>query len=330
MRDAIDDLLDEALREIHRSAPEMSEQTFEEGRAWLLSSDAEGAGVRVTEPRPKRRRAWLLVAAAATVVIGLVAVLVVENHSPPGTASATAPLVDQLSPASRRLNQLADQTSQHPEPPLRPGQYRYTIETQQIMQPVKGGQLTAELWVPGDRSSDWMIRVKPFADKAPTVVRAPCGSVDAARRAACTSLLPGYVLLDQPHDPHGMLDELRREASKAGSSDDAGLFTIAVRLLGSGTLAVDSRAALYRALAALPTLTATDGVPNLAGQRGLALRVTVPSKAASEILVDPDNGQFIGLRQLAGDALAPMVPVGEVQSISSISTAVVNGIGETP
>jgi hypothetical protein len=101
--------------------------------------------------------------------------------------------------------------------------------------------------------------------------------------------------------------------------------------LQAGLVPADLRAALYRALLLLPTVTMAETADDKASKRqgpGVSL-VLDDGTLRTEILIVPANGQFAGLRRtLARDAGG--LKAGTLTESSDVTMAVVDAIGELP
>lgn len=96
-----------------------------------------------------------------------------------------------------------------------------------------------------------------------------------------------------PADPRALYEKL-----KAG---DSGVLMEAREALQSGRMPADVRANIFRALALLPGLVITEKRANLDGQEGVALGIKY-YEDFEEIIINPDNGDFIGGRETVAEA----------------------------
>lgn len=219
-----------------------------------------------------------------------------------------------------------------------------------------------ELWVPADQTANWLQRSTPTGKRVWVIgseqeaaaagikpgdlggrqqenLTAPCGDFYPANGAppSCSDIahVAGWQqptptwLSTLPTDPQGMLDRLRKDAPANGRGD-AELVVYVADALRTGLVPANVRALFYQALALLPDLKITQQVANLAGRTGVAMGIDdAESPTRQEIIVDPHSGQYIGERTVtlkAGDGFK----AGSVQEFSSVTTAVVNGIGVRP
>jgi hypothetical protein len=107
-----------------------------------------------------------------------------------------------------------------------------------------------------------------------------------------------------------------------------GPFTAAVDALRTCLVPADLRAALYRALLGLPTVSTTE-VLDTDGNTCLAL-VHDEGPTRTELLVDPVDGQFAGERDTLRRDSPCGLTAGTVISSTAVRTAVVDAIGLIP
>jgi len=100
-------------------------------------------------------------------------------------------------------------------------------------------------------------------------------------------------------------------------------------MLQTGVVPADLRAALYRVLADVPGLQVTEQYANLDGVKGTAYGISQADGYRDELIVDTATGQYIGNRSIFENGLHDLPP-GTVFSHSSVTTAVVTGLGVRP
>jgi hypothetical protein len=309
---------------------------------------AEAAPVAVR----RRRHRPVAVAAAAVVAALVVGGILVSS---PGTTPAAAP-VD----ARAVLELAAAQTTDATDPVLGPGQYRY-IET-------RSWGLTAgtdddghvigalaeyrtQYWMPADLRQDglavsgqtgehqWVVGTEAdahsinLAPDEPERITAPCARFYSGSDGICdgpgswSSPTPAF-LAGLPRDPAQLLTRLEHDAPV----DDQGkteLLNLALGLLRNPVvLPADLRSALYLALSRIDGLTRTPGSVNLDGRPGTALGFDNGTHR-TEIIVDPDTGEFIGEREVV-TSTSLEIPTGTVTGYTSVSTGVADHIGGPP
>lgn len=108
------------------------------------------------------------------------------------------------------------------------------------------------------------------------------------------------------------------------SSRDEDNFDRITDVLTTGLVSAQLRAALFEGLARIPGVSSTADVPNLAGQKGVAIGRTEILRGGerTEIIVDPDTGLVIGERTLRTFA-AFGFGVNEVIASTAVETRVV-------
>lgn len=344
--------LDQALATLHPPS-DADDRAFGQARAELLVSAGGSVAVAPAGPRAAGRgRRWGRWAAvfgtAAAVVAG---VLVVQTIRSDGTQVDAA--------ASEKLNIAADRINAVDEP-LGPGQYRYiathawwmtTANTYSYLE-----ENLIETWVPADQKQDWLTRRSTTgerkwlsgneADAAADGIpldppgalgeqQAPCGDWSALDEDRETCAQAGTwqtptaeFLASLPRDPEELYDRLRADTDGRGKDPSLEMVVYVADLLRTGLAPADLRAALYRVLAKVPGLQITEQVANVDGRKGTAFGVSAAGER-HDVIIDPATGQFIGERQITEDGWQG-VPPGTVTGYTSVTTAVVSGLGAPP
>lgn len=145
-----------------------------------------------------------------------------------------------------------------------------------------------------------------------------------SRRGTWQTPTPDFVAL-LPRDP----DALRARLSEENPGSWFGPFTAAVTALRTCLLPADLRAALYRALSRLPAVTVAAGVRNVDGRECLTL-VHDAGRTRTELMVDPDDGQFAGERDTLRTNSRAGLDAGTVICATAVTSAVVDALGEHP
>lgn len=250
--------------------------------------------------------------------------------------------------------------------PLGPGQYRY-IATRAWWMASFGmtarryaylAENLVQVWVPADQTQDWLLerrltgrrtwlqgsREQALADgfeaedRWPTGRwRAPHGDFFAAGagqqpgpQQGCWQVPTADFLAALPRDARQLYDRLRAD-SPADRPGYTGVLTYAIDALQTGLVPADLRAALYRALLLLPTATMAETADDKASRHhvpGVSL-VLDDGTLRTEILIDPANGQFAGLRRTLTRDVGGL-KAGTLTESSDVTTAVVDTIGELP
>lgn len=126
-----------------------------------------------------------------------------------------------------------------------------------------------------------------------------------------------------PTDPERLYERLR-----ADSGGDRQSLVYAADALRTGLVPAAARANLLRALTYLPGLDVTDRAADLDGQLGVALGISEDGER-QEIILDPGTSEVIGERRVS-DSMFAGIPKGTVITYTSVTTAVVDGIGAKP
>ena len=157
---------------------------------------------------------------------------------------------------------------------------------------------------------DW----KRAAQPATTVVAA---EPDATRPVEDQSQMP--------RDPRALLDYLVDFRYQAGSSDE-NVFAHVVDLLRSGTVKSDLRAALYEALALMPSVVITEQQTTLDDRQGTAIGLqTAGSVSRQEIIIDPATGEYIGVRIVSVNGVGE-IPAGTTLEYTALTASVVDSV----
>ncbi|MBB5954758.1 hypothetical protein FHS29_001328 [Saccharothrix tamanrassetensis] len=210
-----------------------------------------------------------------------------------------------------------------------------------------------EVWIPQDQAQEWLEKrswlpgVKWLGGNVPRSEAREPEATDTdtgERRGKCGNFFPDaqppkvcgdptdwdnpefYTTL--PRDPEAIVEYLRTATAKRGSAP-ATMFHWGVEMLRAGLMPADLRASWYRALALLDGVTVYDSAVTLDDRTGVAIGIEDVHERR-DLIVDPATGEFIGERTVAGpQPHSAWIPPGTVTGFSSITTKVVNGIGET-
>ncbi|GAA1340258.1 CU044_5270 family protein [Saccharothrix algeriensis] len=351
-----DDELDAALDALNADT-RTDERVIAGARVALIAATGEQGETEVTTTREARRRRsgwrWLAGAAAVAVLVagGQVVQTVSFGRNPaPAGAEAVATL-DRAATSS--IGVLDEEVG--------PGQYRYVATRAWWMASAHGGEgrdfarlaeNVLETWAPANPRDEWLLRRDVTGNQRWVVGteeqaraagvstdggwpegewRAPCGDFYARSpeqwctdRGSWQNPTPEWQA-GLPTDPDALFERL---AADAPGDSDAELLVYAADALRSGLVRKDVRANIYKALAKLPGLQVTEQQANLDGRTGTALGVD-DGKERQDIIIDPETGQFIGERQVAG-ADMDLFKAGTVLAFTSVTTGVVDTIGAKP
>ncbi|SMC58380.1 CU044_5270 family protein [Lentzea albidocapillata] len=314
-------------------------------RAEVAEPIAAGAG-----HRPRKRVRWLAAAAAVAVLTGGGLAASTVDLTGVGSNSATA---------AEELIKAADLASRVVERPVAPGQFLYVrtrykgISIEDPVDTATTTDMTNEEWIPADRRDEWMFKIKINAvgwlpghegDGEPEAgthfkdgqeFRGKCGKYSyfaEGQPDRCTvgdfhNPTPEFIAA-LPKDPKELLTRLRGES---GDSDGAALQQ-AREALQSGEYPAEVRANIFRALALMPGLVVTDKKANVDGKEGVALGIRY-IEDFTEIIIDPENGDFIGGRYTVAEDLSKEqggLDKGTVRQSYSVVSGVVGSLGGRP
>lgn len=340
--------LDEAFELLHREARETPGDLV--GARARLMAELDGV-----TPLRKRRR-WVLPAAAAAVVLvaaGTVGVVVTRQRT---LTVATA---------SEVLLRAADSIDVGAvEPKVGSGQYLLRVE--HVRSSRSGSEkpdssvgysylLEQQIsrWIPANDRDVWQETRKVLGSPQLLGQNLPDGQApplgiqptdDGEWAGPCGDFFPNakpekvcgdpddwdspvfYARL--PRDPDALYGRLKELTANRGSAPDT-MFHHAIQILATGMMPADLRAQWYRAIAQIPGIRIVDQATTLDGRDGVALGLTTEHEQR-QLIIDPVTGEFIGERTVAGERpyQAWIKPGAETYS-SSITTSVVNGRGLT-
>ncbi len=214
-------------------------------------------------------------------------------------------------------------------------------------------ETSRELWIPQDQTQDWLEKrnwlggLKWLGGSVPqSEAREPemMDTDTGERRGLCGDFFPNakpakvcgdptdwdnpefYTAL--PREPEAIVEYLRTATAHRGSAPST-MFHWGVEILRAGLMPADLRASWYRALALLDGVQVYDQAVTLDGRTGVAIGIE-DAHERRDLIVDPATGEFIGERAVAGtEPYDKWIAPGTVTGFSSITTKVVNGIGQT-
>ncbi|MCT2582592.1 CU044_5270 family protein [Actinophytocola gossypii] len=349
-----DDDLDLALRTL-RSDVDTDTAVLARSRTELITA-AGGTPAEPAAPGRNRSRRWPWLAAACATAVALVAsLLLVRLDQPePNAVAADLNVVADL---------VVDRVAVSDEP-VPAGRYRYIATHAWWMSTAVLPhdsfsyleERVIETWVPADERQEWLRRdtvtgERKWIDgteeeakaagvsfdrppKAPEL-RAPCGDFHAENdgRAPCTQEggwqePDAEFMAELPRDQEELYHRLRDDTDGRGPDPDLEMLVYVADLLRSGLVPADLRAALYRTLGLVPGLEVTEKVANLDGHEGVAYGISAAG-VRHDIIIDPATGRFLGEREITEEGYQG-VPAGTVVSYTSVTTAVVEDLGDVP
>jgi hypothetical protein len=190
-------------------------------------------------------------------------------------------------------------------------------------------------WIPAHPEREWLL------DREVTGrVRWLTGSGEEARDfyAALDDLAPrrrpgswhaptAEFLARLPRDPAALLARLCADGPEGRTA--AQPFARAIGALRSGLVPADLRAALYSALVTLPAVSVDEKATDLDGNPRMAL-VHDDGPTRTELLVDPDDGNFAGECDTLRTPSRLGLEVGTVVLCTAVGSAVVDTLGGLP
>jgi hypothetical protein len=130
-----------------------------------------------------------------------------------------------------------------------------------------------------------------------------------------------------PRDPAALLARLCADGPEGRTA--AQPFARAIGALRSGLVPADLRAALYSALVTLPAVSVDEKATDLDGNPRMAL-VHDDGPTRTELLVDPDDGNFAGECDTLRTPSRLGLEVGTVVLCTTVGSAVVDTLGGLP
>lgn len=299
-------------------------------RRWGLelepSDSAPSASVRARVLRresPRRRRAPQLAwSIGLSAVLAAAIVAVVVWPSTPRDADAPPNRPDAALTADQILRRAAVLVAKQTEAPPRADRF---VFTERVFAGSTTGDGTdgkpddpqlRQAWDSVDGTRDGLIRGRATTgrDWAFTETVHVCRNGKMRGETMPCRTVPQF-LPDLPTDATAMLEYLKtRPATKDAPVDpNVAVFGAGLDLLNGNYLLPATRAAVFEALSRLPGVTVREGVTDLAGRPGVALRgtpsgVAAPGTKAGELILDPKTYAFLGtnhsavLRQAVVDA----------------------------
>lgn len=340
----MDDL--QLLREIRSDVDTVEDATLARGRHNLMARiGGETTGTAVSRKMPRRtmlRRGFLVGAAAAVLVGGIV---VADVVSVGGKAGATAE-------AAEVLNNAAAATILTSDPVVGPGQflkidtfaqYRSSVVDASGQESTWLDLMTDEMYIPANRNDEWFWN---RSARVPTTFFDEASKEKALTDYAAITHQSGRTVeflrgangnfygspaedvaateASLPRDPRALLDAIYLKVGTKGASPDGQVLVFIADLLRTGQVKAEMRAALYKAAALIPGITIAEQQATLNGQTGIAIgRVEAKRKYRQDIIIDPTTGLMIGERQVTIEQDGP-IPAGTATGWTSVKTSVVD------
>jgi hypothetical protein len=355
----MDDL--QILSRTRAGLDEPSEEVLREARQRLVARSERSRVVPLRRLPSMRRRVAVTAGLAAALAVGAVALSVATPHNRQGaTPGRTVP-----ASAGQLLNAAAIHTLRAGDPVIGPGQYRYVREhvwsgfVDDPTLPFFLSEQLYETWIPADERDRWYwrdtkgISARFFSPADEELIRTEHPDFLARVVALSTGTdgiadnngfkhntgsweLPTTAWLAKlPRDPDKLLARIHADhptdsaimVAKGFDEDDIA-FDVISRVLRTGLVKADLRAALYRAAAKIPGIKLIDSTANIDGKRGVAIGLlNQTGDTRHDILFDAAGGQYIGDRYVVVRPGPEHVPAGEVYGSTAFTVSVADKPG---
>jgi len=293
------------------------------------------------EPAPARPPRVLRRVGFAALAVGAATAVVAAVLPGAAPSEPTAPVAS----AAQASVMLRDAATAAADPELADGQFlRLATTASYLALTTANGEVDTtigylesqrrEVYVPADARGESIAQTTRVA---PTVFfgrgaedfakRSRSGASAAAAPVAqqADSTRPVEDQAAMPRDPEALLAYLRDFRYQAGSSDE-NVFAHVVDLLRAGGVKSDLRAALYQALALMPSVVITTEQATLDGRVGTAIGLRNPGgDTRQEIVIEPSSGEYIGVRLVTIDGFGE-IPAGTPLEYTAVSTTIVNSV----
>lgn len=341
-------------RHLHQSLvlldPERhASQQLDEHDELLLATIMDQAQPQSSRSRRPHARRIAVVGLAAASLVGLGLTRIDLGGRPVGSSPAAAAVLERAADAA-----LA-------EPPLtvKPGQYLLLTRIEEHWvasygqnkdgpESVRIGsdglpiayqtRQTWQRWIPYDTSADWIVREseKPLRnvsresalfneERGPEVYRQQSWSNRDGTSTYIATYDPAWYA-SLPRDPDKLLAQLKKDIGAGDDTSPEHLFMeVYSEVLRNGLAPPDIRSALFTALSRQPGMELVDGVANLDGRRGVALRFRGSNW---QMLFDRETGKFIGERATNPDF--PDVPGIDAARTTYLTTARAEVVDSAP
>ncbi|MCP2328411.1 hypothetical protein HDA40_006918 [Hamadaea flava] len=278
----------------------------------------------LTQTRRPSRRRWLRLAIvgglAATVTAVALAIQVVPLGDRPPAARAQA--ADILLAA-------AGQATLQPDQVVRPEQF-ILIESVATVRSTREstGESTVHgvhrwAWRSADGTHDGLIREQNQDGGATDLLVPGCkdGRATQSKRGVTTTspCTPDPAYTDGlPTTVDGMLAYLYRDAGSTKNPRDQEAFQAAANLIGEAYRRPAVLAAVYGALAKIPGVAIVGDVTDEAGRSGVAISQREVQGTRTDLIFDPANHSYLGIRTVAGDQVQYSAAVLSVSIVDRV------------
>lgn len=272
---------------------------------------------------------------AAAVTAGVLGVQVLSVGDRPPVSSASAAQV---------LEGAARHAESRPAVTVRGDQFVYVesittgVSRPEGVEPT-GGVVTEaksrQVWLSADGTRDGLVRERARDGSGGRDIAVPgCrDGLETHRKGGKQVQVPcepsAHYVGDLPTDPDAMLAYLKQRGGDTKNPADQDAFTAAAGLIREGYLPPAALAAVFEALATLPSVQVVGDVTDEAGRAGVAVAITEVQGNRTELIFDRESFAFLGERSVLvrdQDGL----PAGQVMSAAAVlSVAVVDQVGRT-
>ncbi|MET8572085.1 CU044_5270 family protein [Streptomyces sp. NPDC004783] len=229
--------------------------------------------------------------------------------------------------ATRLLDRIALAAADGRPPAVRGNQFVYVeSKVAHAGQSADGGPVvltpvrTRQVWFSADGSRPGLVRQSGEADSTVVALRSDAPSVSHPTHTYVASL---------PTDPDALLALIREQTRGQGQDPDQRAFTAIGELLTETWAPPQVSAALYRAAAKIPGVTAAGTAKDAVGREGVTVARTMHGQQTQWIF-DHATYAFLGERTVIVET-TDAGPVGTVTSASAIlTTAAADRAGEAP
>ncbi|MFG2329540.1 CU044_5270 family protein [Streptomyces sp. NPDC048604] len=275
------------------------------------------AVLRQARPAPPRRvrRRVLVPALACALAVGGGVVVVNGIERPPAVVESDA--------AGQLLDRIALAAASRTPGAVRPEQFVYVrSQVAYAGQSAGGGPLTLspvrsrEVWLSADGSRNGLVREAGRADSVVVPLGDDAPSVSSSSHAFVTTL---------PTDPAALLALVREQTRGQGQDPDQRAFEAIGELLAETAAPPQVSAALYRAAARIPGVTAAGTAEDAAGRTGVTVARTARGEQKQWIF-DRSTYAYLGERTV----LVETTDAGPAGTVTGTSAVLAAGAADRP
>lgn len=191
------------------------------------------------------------------------------------------------------------------------------------------------IWQSADGTRDGLLRTRPRADatgwREQPLPGCRAGQETATKggtqvRTPCTPL--ANYRAELPTNPDDMLAHLYRTGGGTKNPRHQEAFTAAADLIREAYLSPAALAAVFGALAKIPSVTVVGDVVDEAGRTGVAVTLTEVQGSRAELIFDRRSFAFLGERSVAVDDRDGRTAGQVLNSTAVLKVAVVDRVGQ--